>query len=234
MTNAEQTQVEEASDAGASVPDKQLGAPIVSSAEPVSGDDPVSGDEPHRRLAIFSGVLMCLLGAPYVLPAQGSLSLWEMTERMWEPRWIFFGIFGWPALLGLLGIVRGLLRHKPGRLMLIAPSIITLLCALGTTGLMCMLLWSVNEARESLLEWVALFSALAALLMLARSRDAAGWHRFNHCTAAVALLFGVAAFGLAGSEAGVFVRPALGPWLSLIAVTALLPFVVVTMTARRN
>jgi hypothetical protein len=185
-------------------------------------------------MIIFASVLFLLLIAPVFLPVEGNRSLWRATRYDSTGRVILAGMFGWPVCLGVLGLVRGLKRNVPGKVLIGVGTTLTSLQTLAGAALMFMILGSEYSESRSPLVWLGAAVLLVAMGTIVRSFFRTGWQRFQDVMAAFALLVVMIVLAFAGTEARTVARVAVGGWLFLFASAALLPFAVVTLASRKT
>ncbi|MBK9259560.1 MAG: hypothetical protein IPM54_06940 [Polyangiaceae bacterium] len=226
MTNEHETDEQSADENTAAEPDK-----------PVDKQSTAAGDidlrsEQDRRVIIFASALLMLLAAPVFLPVERDHSFWYMARHDATGRVMLIGIFGWPVCLGLFGIVRGLKRAVPGKILIGTSTAITLIQALGTGALVAMILKSEYRDAHAVYVWAGVAALTLALGAIARSFFVSGWRRFQHILATMALLAMTIVLELAATEPRAFVRVAMGGWLFFFATAALVPFAAITLTSR--
>lgn len=227
MTNENETDEHAADENTATEPDK-----------PVDMQSTAAGDidlrsEQARRVIIFASALLVLLAAPVFLPVEGERSFWYMARHDATGRVILVGIFGWPVCLGSFGIVRGLKRTVPGKVLIGIGTAVTSMQALGTAALVAMIMrLEYRDARAAYI-WAGVAALTLALGAIARSFFLSGWQRFQHIMATMALLAMTIVLELAATEPRAIARVAIGGWLFFFATAALVPFAAITLTSRR-
>jgi hypothetical protein len=191
-------------------------------------------DEQDRRMVIWGSLLLFLLGAPVFLPTDGARSLWRMTRYDSTGRVILVLIFGGPVFLAIVGLLRGLRRHAPGKPLAILSSIMTCLYTLAAAAMISMILIYERRAIESPLIWLGAFASLAAIISLVRSFFAQRWRRYQHLLAAFGFLSIMIVLAIGGAEPRALVRMQEGGWIFVFAATALFPFSVSTLFGQRQ
>ncbi len=190
--------------------------------------------EQDRRMIIFASVLFLLLVAPLFLPIEGSRSVWHATRYHSTDRVIWVGLFGWPVCLGALGLVRGLKREVPGKVLIGVGTILTSVQTLASAALLYMILGSESSASRSPHVWLGAAALLVAMVTIVRSFFRTGWQRFQDIMAAFSLLVVMVMLAFVGTEPYAIEQVAVGGWLFVFASAALLPFAIVTLASRKT
>lgn len=191
-------------------------------------------DEQDRRVVIVASVFLVLLVAPVFLPVQSERSLWRMTRHDDTGRAILGAIMGWPALLGVFGLIRGWRKRLPGKVLVGFATTFASLQTLAGLALMAMLLWFGRGDERS---WPVFLAALFPLLgagLVVRSFSRTGWQRWQHLMAPIALLAAMIVMCLFGAEPNAINRAEQGGWVFLFATAALLPFVGTVVRSKKS
>ena len=191
-------------------------------------------EEGHRRAVIFASIWLIVLAAPVFMAVDGERSLWRMTRHDDTGRFLLGIIFGWPVCLGIIGLVRGLRRRLPGKVMMGMATTLTSIQTLGGLALVAMMLAFGYREKESPLVWLGAATAIAAVITIVRSFVRTGWHRWQHLMAPLALLALMVVLVMAGTERRAVEHVSGGGWMFLFATAALFPFAGMTLTSKRS
>ncbi len=197
-------------------------------------NDANAADERNRRVVIFASILLILLAAPVFLPVQDDRSLWRMTRHDSTGKFLIGAILGWPVCLGIIGMIRGLRKSVPGKVLIGIATGLTAFQTLAGLALIAMLLAFERHAAESPFVWLGAASSIAAIAVVVRSFFRSNWLRWQHLMAPIALLALMIVLCIAGLEPNAIERVSDGGWGFLFATVALLPFVIRTLGSRRN
>lgn len=225
MTTEKKADSEEA--AKASEKDK----PVDSKTELSAGD---LRDEQDRRTVIWASILLILSAAPMFLPTERDRSLWRMTRHDSTGRVILLLMFGGPVFLGLMGLVRGVRRHAPQKVLMIFSSVMTCLFTLAAVAMMSMILIYERRAMESPLIWLGALASLLGTFMFVRSFFRHRWQRYQHLLAVFGLLALMIILAMVGAEPNALNRIEEGGWVFFFVTAALTPFVGSTLFSRRS
>ena len=189
-------------------------------------------DEQDRRVIIFASVLILLLTAPVFLSVQDDRSFWRMTRHDDTGRAILIAIFGWPFCVGILGMMRGLQKKAPGKVILGIATVYTSLQTLAGAALITMILLFGQRDERSLPVWLSAVAPLMAIGLVVRSFYRKGWQRWQHLMAPLALLALMIVVCLAGVERRSVEHVSQGGWVFLFATAALVPFIGTTVVSK--
>lgn len=209
----------------------------VSPEKPMPAPTPSSNatdirDDQDRRVVIFASMLLILFAIPIFGAVQDGRSLWRMTRYDSTGRFLILAILGWPISLGFIGIVRGLRKKLPGKILIGVATAFTAIQTLAGLALCAMLLAFERHAIESPFVWLAAASSVTAIAVIVRSFFRNGWQRWQHIMVPIALLALMIFLSIVGIERNALERVAEGGWGFLFTTAALLPFVIRTLVPR--
>lgn len=204
-------------------------------AEPKADAAVLRAEEASRLATIAAAAPLVLIFAPFVAPLDRGRSLYDEVKR--EP--LAIAVLGaiclWPAVLGVVGLVKGLRRRAPGK---VASAVLLVLQALMSLGLSALIAYAISDRRryqEDPLLWLGVLAGLAGLVVVVRAFWRAGFRRWTSLLAATWLFYLQWGLVATSGEGYSFERPELGAWLGLFAMAVLGPIMLwAVWTGRRG
>lgn len=178
------------------------------------------GDERSRLAVLATGLPLLLFTAPCFLPFDRGRSLLEETRGKPGDVALLALIFGWPALVGVLGFTRALRKKPLGKAAFGVPAAVhALAAALGLTAV-AMAVFGGAQARDAPGIAATVVAWIGVLAMVFRGARRADWERWIALVAAIWLFYAGVLLLLATGRPGELIVPPAAVWVLIFALSA--------------